>query len=66
MARVIKGEKHHRITIRGDHGGEVDVVKGGKRRAYLWTGHPEGKVVTVSGEKTLRKLALAILAEVGQ
>ena len=66
MARVMKGDKHHRIAIRGDNGGEVDVVIGGKRRAYLWVGHPEGKVVTVSGEKTLRKLALAILAEVGR
>ena len=63
---ILQGEKHHRIAIRGDHGGEVDVVKGGPRRAYLWSGHPEGRVVTISGEKTLRKLALAILAEVGR
>jgi len=68
MALVIKSrDEQHRLTIRADQPrGEVLVVRGGKRRAYLWAGHPEGTPITISGEKTLRALALAILAEVGR
>lgn len=46
--------------------GEFVLVRGGKRRAYLWAGNANaGSVSFVGGATTLRKLALAILDEVG-
>lgn len=45
-------------------GGEFIVVGGG-RRAYLWAGAADGSVATLSGVATLRKVAKAILQEVG-
>lgn len=49
-----------------DHAaGKVEVVPGGKRM-YLWIGHKDGACVALaSGPARLRKLAKAILAEVG-
>jgi hypothetical protein len=68
MARIIRTkDKDHRLTISADHGdgGQVLVVRGGGE-AYLWAGRPTGHVITVSGVTVLRKLARAILAEVGK
>jgi hypothetical protein len=70
MARIKKTkDSWHRLTVKGDNRGELLVVRGG-RRAYLWIGNrPEESspyCVTFSGSLTLRKLAYAILAEVGK
>lgn len=65
MSRVVKSEKHHGITIREDDY-EACLVKG-KSRAYLWVGPIQGNrgIYTFSNADTLRKLAQAILKEVG-
>jgi hypothetical protein len=72
MARIakLKDAKNHVLEIWGDkHDGitndEVRLV-GGKRRAYLWAYSPRGGCITISGRKVLRKLAEAILNEVGK
>jgi hypothetical protein len=58
-------EKSHRITIKCDHRNGEIILVGGGRNAYLWIGS-EGTCAThLSGRATLRKLAKAILAEVG-
>lgn len=65
--RVIKNaEKHHVITIRGDYGNQVVTLVGPPTRQYL-TAHPgPGQTfVSISGKKTLRKLAIAILRSQG-
>jgi len=41
---------------------QIKLVRGGAKRAYLWIGSNEC-FGTLSGEKSLRKLAKAILAE---
>lgn len=74
MARIKKtNESWHSLTVEGDRKrGELIIVRGG-RNAYLWIGdardentdHPR-ECVTISGGATLRKLARAILAEVGK
>lgn len=68
MARVVKNqEPHHALSIKDDHGLDVTLIAGGKRRTYLWVGCDHNRLVaTVSGEKTLRALARAILREVGE
>lgn len=64
MSRVTNSEKGHVITLAGDmNRGELLLVKGG-RNAYLWVGDRD-VVITFSGPSTLRKLATAILNEVG-
>jgi hypothetical protein len=66
MARIRKTQDkdNHILEIIGDRDeGRLFLVRGGKR-AYLWAG--EASLVTVSGVVTLRKLAQAILAEVGK
>ncbi len=68
MGVIPNEEKWHEITVQDDNSnGRLVLVKGGKR-AYLWsksTTHADGGVITVSGPKTLKKLAKAILKEVG-
>ena len=57
-------EKHHRLAILSDMGCEVYLVRGGPRRAFIWIGDENGiNSDTISGEKALRALAEAILAE---
>lgn len=64
MARLKRTrDGDHRLAISGDHVGEVFLVRGGPRRAYLWVGVPHECAVTVSGENVLRKLATEILKE---
>lgn len=62
MARQVKSEKHHAITLR-EGNREISLVKGS--HPYLWIGLTEhndsGSVHTFSGKAALRKLALAIL-----
>jgi len=41
---------------------QIKLVRGGAKRAYLWIGS-NGCFGTLSGEKRLRKLAEAVLAE---
>lgn len=67
MARACKPrDPSHAIHVKGDKGGHIDLVKGGPRLAYLWVGDARGSyVATFSGENALRKLAKAILREVG-
>lgn len=67
MARVVKNkEPHHALTIKDDNGLNVVLVRGGTR-AYLWADGNHNRLVnTVSGVKTLRALAKAILKEVGK
>lgn len=63
-------ESHHRARValrEADNYGptEAILVRGGKR-AYLWFGFRDRACIgTLSGPATLRKLAKAILAEVG-
>ena len=69
MARL-KAVKHkdHRLVISTDRNeGQVYLVRGGPRRAYLWAGRnfPNSGCVTVSGYKVLRRLAYEILHELG-
>ena len=66
---IQKAGPHHIIRIRSKRGnGEIVLIRGG-RQAYLWAGPTAGSprmdVYTLSGEKTLRALAYAILGEVG-
>ena len=68
MARLRKPEHPwHRVRVVGERG-EVVLVGSGVR-SYLWVGLRTGDgrrfVESFSGEKTLRALAKAILAEVG-
>jgi hypothetical protein len=70
MARIAEPENSwHLIRIISDHkDGEVLLVRG-KKLAYLWVGKNPGAepgCVTIGGVKTLRKLARAILDEVGK
>ena len=74
MARIRKTKKsYHRLTVEGDRKtGELILVRGG-RYAYLWVGDGRDEnptnpraCVTFCGSLTLRKLAYAILAEVGK
>jgi hypothetical protein len=62
MARLVKHEKHHAITLREGRR-EITLVKGAI--PYLWIGLTEhndsGSVYTFGGKASLRKLALAIL-----
>lgn len=61
---VMNQNSDHRLTIEGDYGGEVILVRGGPLRAYLWIGDKEGYMnETIGSEKVLRALAEAILAE---
>lgn len=69
--RVIKNESPwHAITIRGDQPETcLCVVSSGKRGSYLhvWFNRNGLRtVVTLSGPKTLSKLAHAILREIGE
>jgi hypothetical protein len=69
MARQVKNrEKWHSFTMRqriGEGIGELTLVGKGKR-AYLWAGRVEGgRCEFFSGAATLRKLARAILKELG-
>jgi hypothetical protein len=61
MARIIKSqESFHLLTIRSDRNdGELLLIGG--HRPYLWAGNAGGPVTLVSGNKTLRMLAKAIL-----
>lgn len=56
----------HRLCIRstplGADTGRIVLVRGG-RSAYLNFHHSNGSIVHLSGTKALRRLALAILAE---
>ena len=67
MSRIANNENDdHRITITDDGArGELILVRGGKKRAYLWAGRKDGEAgcVTFSGEKILRKFAEEILKE---
>lgn len=66
--RQIKTEsKVHRFRAIDDcKDGEIVLVSG-KKQAYLWVKvNAEHGVVTFTGAATLRKLAKAILQEVGQ
>ena len=66
MGRIIKSGEEDSINIRGDNGGTVALVRGG-RKAYLgaWPAISDGQsCVTVCGPATLRALARAILKEV--
>ena len=73
MARVVKAKKgqNARIRLYADNqpslnAHEIVLVPGGPRNAYLWIGPFVGRAsCTVSGEVALRKLAQAILKEVG-
>ena len=63
MARIIKPTFGQAFCMRADFDeGTLSLVKGGKR-AYLWIDN--GRVATFAGAGALRKLAHAILAEVG-
>lgn len=67
-AQVVKvgsyDRKHVRVSIVCDDGSRVSFVRGGKRLAYLRIGDTDGLMLdTISGEKALRALARAILAE---
>lgn len=66
MARILKNEYNdHAITIGGDgDDGELLLVKG-KRHGFIWCGRKNERPMIFSGPATLRKLAKAILAEVG-
>jgi len=65
-SKVVKNqEKSHRITIKCDHRDGEIILIGGKQRAYLWIGSGGTCATHLSGAATLRKLAKAILAEVG-
>lgn len=76
MARVVKQgscedwlhcETNHPIHVKGDvSGSEIVLVGGGPRRAYLWFCDKGGNIGIASGAVALRKLAKAILAEVGE
>jgi hypothetical protein len=67
-------KEHHRLHIRRspsrvDRGEarEIVVVKGGARAYLSLNGEPLcGDQIVLSGADTLRKVALAILAEVGR
>lgn len=68
MARVCRTKnKNAALAVRIDNGrGSLELIRGG-RRAYLWahTERADG-LLSISGEATLRRLAKAILAEVGE
>lgn len=58
--RVIKNkEPHHILTIKGDHEGDIVLV--GPNRCYLSCHGDTNGHVSISGAKTLRALANAIL-----
>lgn len=60
--RVIKNkEPHHILTIKGDHGGDIVLVGPGSRCYLSCHGAGTGGHVSISGAKTLRALARAIL-----
>lgn len=63
MTIKTKLDKYHAITLLGEAGGELTLVKGGKRSAYLWCSAPGGPVYTFSGAKSLAALAKAITKE---
>jgi hypothetical protein len=64
MARLKRvRDKDHRLAISGDHIGEVFLVRGGPRRAYIWAGIEHEGYITITGETVLRKLATEILKE---
>ena len=65
MAKLLKTEqKDHRVRIQADaERGELLLVRGGPKRAYLWAARDGEECVTFSGEKVLRKLAKEIIAE---
>lgn len=55
-----------KITARGDfHRDDRIVLVGSGKRSYLWINQGGQVRVTLSGPATLRRLAKAILAEVG-
>lgn len=61
--------KHHRIHLRpNEKNVRVEMtVTGRGQSAYVWIGGMDGRYVgSISGPATLRKLAKAILAEVGE
>lgn len=67
-AQVVKVANHERdhvvVSLVCDGGSRVRLVKGGKRGAYIWIGDSTDRMLdTISGEKALRALARAILAE---
>lgn len=70
--RVVKSkDRHHTLTVRGASA-ELIVIGFGKRNSYLWIGRPQdyrgadpNAVMTISGTKTLRAIAKAILKQVG-
>lgn len=54
----------HALAMLADRGCELFLVRGGPLRAYIWIGDKAGQLNdTISGEKPLRALAEAILAE---
>jgi hypothetical protein len=75
MTRQIKNEESwHKFTMRTHHtdGALTELVlTGSGKAAYIWIGVKENEDANwnsgyVSGRKTLRKLAYAILKEVGK
>jgi len=66
MARVIKNqEEYHAVTILGDQGKESLAVLVKGARPYLALFAPRGEsFLSISGNKTLRALANAILKTV--
>lgn len=63
--RTITRYGKRRLIVKADHNECYVEVVPGKKRTYLWIGDDESCYLTVSGEATLRKLAMAIFAEVG-
>lgn len=65
MAKLLKPTKtYHRLYIKADGDGSLTLV-GGKKLAYFGVNAPKGYAI-FSGAATLRKLAQAILDEVGE
>lgn len=65
--RYVNRYGQHRLQAKGDDKNRdyvIEVIGGGN--PYLWIGSNSGSAtMTVSGKKTLRRLARAILDEVG-
>ena len=63
----IKLEKPYFNTKNFEGGTRIIHFIGDKKRAYIWIGCKDGACfATVSDKRSLRKLAKAILAEVGE
>lgn len=69
MARVLKNRfPFHRMTIEADGNAGQFLFVGSGQKSYFWAGciTSDSNVATISGAATLRKLAYAILKEVGK